>query len=64
MLADDSLMTAGEVAQVFGVDTRTVGRWSREGRLSWIATPGGRRRYRRSDVEALKAATEHPRRPS
>ncbi len=31
-----------EVAQLFGVDRRTVGRWIAAGRLAGIKTPGGR----------------------
>ena len=56
----DTLMTAAEVALALGVDSRTVGRWAREGRITWITTPGGRRRYRRADVKAQIAASESP----
>jgi excisionase family DNA binding protein len=50
---DDHLCTPREVAELFGVRTTTIARWSREGRLAALLTPGGHRRYRLSDVRAL-----------
>jgi excisionase family DNA binding protein len=54
---DDSelqdLMTPGEVAKTFRVDSKTVTRWARAGKLSSIRTLGGHRRYSRSQIEAL-----------
>ena len=50
---EDPLLTPSEVARLFRVDPKTVTRWANEGRLSSIKTPGGHRRYRRSDVNAL-----------
>lgn len=43
----------GQVAEILGVDTKTVGRWASRGLLSHVRTPGGHRRYKRKDVEAL-----------
>jgi excisionase family DNA binding protein len=51
----DRLLTPGEVADLFRVEPRTVGRWARDGRLSAVRTPGGHRRYRESAVRALLA---------
>ncbi len=51
----DPLMTPGEVAALFRVTTKTVGRWARSGRLRCIRTPHGRLRFVRSDMEALVA---------
>ena len=47
------LMTPAEVAQAFHVDPKTVTRWAVAGRLRSVRTPGGHRRYFRSEVEAL-----------
>lgn len=44
-----------EVAQLFEVSPHTVYRWTREGRLPYILTPGGRRRYPREEIEQLAA---------
>lgn len=49
----DKLLTPGEVAATFRVDPKTVQRWAAAGRISSIRTPGGHRRFRRSDVLAL-----------
>jgi excisionase family DNA binding protein len=54
MMPDDRLLTPAEVASLFGVDPRTVTRWATSGRLSPVRTPGGHRRYRRSEVLALR----------
>ena len=55
---DDRLLTPREVAELFGVRTTTVARWSREGRLASFLTPGGHRRYRLPYVRALLDATK------
>jgi excisionase family DNA binding protein len=47
------LLTPREVAEIFGVRTTTIARWSREGRLSPIRTPGGHRRYTRAEIRAV-----------
>ncbi|GAA4085066.1 BldC family transcriptional regulator [Actinomadura miaoliensis] len=52
-LADKALLTAAEVAELFRVDPKTVGRWASEGRLGSIRTLGGHRRYRSAEVFAL-----------
>jgi excisionase family DNA binding protein len=54
MVPDDRLLTPAEVASLFGVDPRTVTRWATSGRLTPVRTPGGHRRYRRSEVLGLR----------
>lgn len=49
----DRLLTPGEVAKLFRVDPKTVSRWAAAGRLPYIRTPGGHRRFLESDVKAL-----------
>lgn len=44
-----------EVAALFDVSPHTVYRWTREGRLPYVLTPGGRRRYPREDIERIAA---------
>lgn len=46
-------LSIGEVAKAFGVTVATVRNWDRGGRIESIRTPGGQRRFRRSDVDAL-----------
>lgn len=52
----DRLLTPGEVAVIFRVDAKTVGRWAAAGKLpadAVVRTPGGHRRIRESAVRAL-----------
>jgi excisionase family DNA binding protein len=53
--ADERLLTTREVADLFRVDIKTVTRWAKsdDPRLTAIMTPGGRYRYRESEVLAL-----------
>ena len=48
------LLTPREVADLFGVDPKTVTRWAKAGKLTSIRTLGGHRRYRKSEVEQLR----------
>jgi excisionase family DNA binding protein len=41
----DKLLTVGQVAELFRVDPKTVTRWARDGKLPYLATPGGHRRF-------------------
>jgi excisionase family DNA binding protein len=48
------LLTPREVAELFGVDPKTVTRWAKAGKLTSIRTLGGHRRFRKSEVEDLR----------
>jgi excisionase family DNA binding protein len=54
------LLTPGEVAVMFRVDPRTVTRWATEGRLRYIRTLGGHRRFLESEVAALLSDESGP----
>ena len=49
----ERLLTVGEVAALFRVDPKTVTRWAASGRIKSVRTPGGHRRFRKSEVRAL-----------
>lgn len=49
----EPMLTPAEVAAVFRVDPKTVGRWADDGKLDARRTLGGHRRYRQSQVQAL-----------
>jgi excisionase family DNA binding protein len=53
--AGDDLLTPGGVAALLFVDRKTVSRWAQAGKIPFIRTPGGHRRYLKADVMAIRA---------
>lgn len=51
---DDELLTVGQAAAELNVHGDTLRRWANDGRISAIRTPTGHRRFRASDVAAIK----------
>jgi excisionase family DNA binding protein len=49
----DTLLTPSEVAALLYVDPKTVSRWASAGKVSSIRTPGGHRRFLKSEILAL-----------
>lgn len=47
-----------EVADVFGVDAKTVGRWARTGKVAAVRTPGGHWRILPAGLRALVEAEQ------
>jgi excisionase family DNA binding protein len=54
----DDLLRPREVARLFGVRPSTIARWAREGKLRPLLTPGGHRRYLRSETESILGSAE------
>jgi excisionase family DNA binding protein len=52
-MAENELLTPGEVAVIFRVDPKTVTRWARAGKISAVRTLGGHRRYRASEIRGI-----------
>lgn len=50
---DDPLITSHEAAELIGCSIKSMHRWEDEGLITPARTPGGHRRYRRSEVLAL-----------
>jgi len=46
-------LTLGQAAKFLGVAQSTIRKWSDQGRVPAFYTPGGHRRYRRTDLEAF-----------
>lgn len=46
-------LSRSDVARLFEVSPGTVARWTREGKLSFVLTLGGQRRYLREQIIAL-----------
>jgi excisionase family DNA binding protein len=47
------LLRIGAVARLLNVSVETMRRWTREGKITAIRTPGGEHRYHLSDVQAI-----------
>ncbi|HET7856175.1 MAG TPA: response regulator [Gaiellaceae bacterium] len=53
--SESDWLTLGQAAKYLGVAQSTIRKWSDGGRLPAFYTPGGHRRYRRSDLDAFLA---------
>lgn len=55
--AGEQLLSARQVSELFpGIGTpATIRRWAREGKITHVKLPGGRRLFRRSDFEQMMA---------
>lgn len=60
--SQDQFLSSAEAAKVLGVHAASLKRWSDQGRINCVRTPGGHRRFLRSDVErfAEKPAAKTP----
>ena len=54
------LLTPSEVASMFRVNPKTVTRWARAGRISYIKTLGGHRRFKASEIRQLLSEAGEP----
>jgi excisionase family DNA binding protein len=50
---DSEWLTLGQAARFLGVAQSTIRKWSDNGRVPAFYTPGGHRRYRRTDLETF-----------
>ncbi len=50
---DPLLLTAYQIRERYGLHRNTLYKWEQQGLLHPIRTPGGRRRYRREEIERL-----------
>jgi excisionase family DNA binding protein len=55
----DALLTPSEVAAILYVDPKTVTRWAIAGKVNSIRTPGGHRRFLKSEILALMTGVNH-----
>jgi len=53
MRDDSDWLTLGQAARFLGVAQSTIRKWSDQGRVPAFYTPGGHRRYRRTDLETF-----------
>jgi excisionase family DNA binding protein len=50
---DGAHLTAAQVADVLHVSPKTVSRWAKEGKLPYMRTLGGHRRYPEREIRAI-----------
>src|SRR6266849_11094544 len=50
---ENAWLTLGQAAKYLGVAQSTIRKWSDVGRVPAFYTPGGHRRYRRSDLDTF-----------
>lgn len=48
-------LTTRAAAKILGVHSDTLARWADEGKVPHWRTPGGQRRFRREDIDALRS---------
>jgi excisionase family DNA binding protein len=53
--APPSYLLAAEVADILHVSPKTVSRWAKDGKLPFLKTLGGHRRYPASEIRQLAA---------
>jgi len=57
------LLTAQKVKELYGIHRNTLLNWEKRGLLKSIKTPGGKRRYKKEDIEKLLGILEENPRP-
>jgi excisionase family DNA binding protein len=55
-----SYLRAAEVADILHVSPKTVSRWAKEGKLPFLKTLGGHRRYPEAEIRQLAAELRVP----
>jgi len=53
MARSEKFLRTSEVAQRLHVSPKTVSRWAKEGRLPYLSTLGGHRRFPASEIDRL-----------
>ncbi|MHA7270425.1 helix-turn-helix domain-containing protein [Arthrobacter sp. HLT1-20] len=51
---DDSILTVAQAASELGVHADTLRRWANANKVPYFRTPTGHRRFRHTDIEAIK----------
>ena len=52
---DTEVMTPGRAAAALGISIETLRRWEQDGKISAFRTPGGQRRFARSEIDRVRA---------
>jgi excisionase family DNA binding protein len=57
---EPSYLRTIDVAEILHVTPKTVSRWAKEGRLPFLRTLGGHRRYPEAEIRALAEQLHEP----
>jgi len=57
---EPTYLRTAQVAELLHVSPKTVSRWAQEGRLPYLRTLGGHRRYPDAEIRALLEALSEP----
>ena len=60
---DEEYLRPAEAAKLLHVSPQTISRWAKEGRVGYVGTRGGHRRFRGSEIRRL-AEISAPARPA
>jgi excisionase family DNA binding protein len=58
--ATEDFLRPAEAAKLLHVSPQTISRWAKEGRIGYVVTLGGHRRFRASEVERLAGISVPP----
>jgi len=50
------VMSPGRAAAALGISIETLRRWEKAGKIAAFRTPGGQRRFDRSEIERVRTA--------
>jgi excisionase family DNA binding protein len=59
-ISEPTFLTTTEVAAILHVTPKTISRWAKEGKLPFLRTLGGHRRYPEAEIRALADRLQEP----
>lgn len=59
-MSRERFMKTAEVASILQVSPKTISRWAKEGRLAYMSTLGGHRRFKESQIQQLTDDLNRP----
>lgn len=57
---DEEFLRPAEAAKLLHVSPQTITRWAKEGRIGYVVTLGGHRRFRGSEIRQLAGVAAPP----
>ena len=57
---DEEFLRPAEAARLLHVSPQTISRWAKEGRIGYVVTLGGHRRFRGSEIRRIAEVSVPP----